>query len=325
MPPTLSDKKIRKDASYAGAVKGGVITGGIKKPSPSPKSPTRSSLRQKSKEPAGGPLPDTEWEAFGSSKKSTYFSKEQSDEKTAECVACHKLWKRNHDTGERKLWGYCAERKAEHFYPGLIIRAMDSMPQTWHNAPIDDPDTASHNEGPVYAKKRPMVVLWASQRDIFCLPIRSLSNSVANFSKDPTRWQEFISATTVDDTDWKGKTPWAGPPLTFLATEKKHTGLHKQCFIQLTRPIVVQMQSEMQMNMGRLSGSDYCRLIQAYSYSQNLHKQKAFEEYGQMANLVDGTKWDEGEKSAQWQLREKQMDLKKPVVVDKTTKTYKLQ
>ena len=325
MSPKLVDKNIRKDASYSGAVKGGVITGGIKKSSPSPKSSPRSSSRQKGKEPESGPLPGTEWEAFGSSKKSAKFRKEQSHEKTAEGVDCHKLWKRDHDTGLRTLWGYYAERKAEHFYPGQIIRAMDPLPQTWYNAPIDDPDTASHHEGPVYAKKRPMVVLWTTQREILCLPIRSLSNISEEFKTDPTRWQEFISVTTVEDKDWKGETPWAGPPLTFEATEGKLIGLHKQCFIQLTRPISVQMQAEMQMNLGRLSGGDYCRLIQAYSYSENLHKQKAFEEYGQMANLLDGTKWHEGEESVEWQLREKQMNLKNPVVIDKATKKYKLE
>jgi hypothetical protein len=76
----------------------------------------------------------------------------------------------------------------------------------------------------------------------------------------------------------------------------------------------------MHLDLGRLTGASYCRLVEAYSYSQSLHKEKAFEEYGQMLKLPDGRNWWEGKETAEWRIREHQMDLKKPVAT-KATKT----
>jgi hypothetical protein len=235
------------------------------------------------------------------------------------------LWKLNNTTSESKLWGFAAERKAEHFYPGQIIRAMDATPQTFYNAPIDEPFTAVHKEGPVFAKMRPMVILWKTNLEILCLPLRSLSNGSLSFEKNPKRWFEFISVTTAVDKEWEGKTPWAGPPLTRIATKLSDVIPDKRCYIHLTRPISLQMQSDMQMNCGRLSGEDYCRLVEAYMYSQTQYKQEAFAEYGEAANLPDGTSWWEGEKPGLWKSRELRMKKKHPVVVDKTTTSYRLE
>jgi hypothetical protein len=165
-----------------------------------------------------------------SSTKPSDFVKDKISSKTPEGVPCHKVFKIHEETGRRKLWGYYSERKAEHFCPGQIVRAMDCIPQTWFNAPFDDEDRAPHSDGPVYAKRRSMVILWKTQREILCLPIRSLSKSIENFGKDPQRWQEFISVTTLDDKAWADSTPWAGPPLTFAA---EINGLYPQRYIQL--------------------------------------------------------------------------------------------
>jgi hypothetical protein len=109
---------------------------------------------------------------------------------------------------------------------------------------------------------------------------------------------EFISLTTADDTYWKGNTPFAGPPLTCVSTKASDILPHERGYIQLTRPISFLMQTDMQMNCGRLNGDDYCRLIEAYMFLQNKHKQKTFAEYGEPGNLPDGAYWREGEKSS---------------------------
>jgi hypothetical protein len=178
MAPTLVDTKKAKHplTSWAAVAKSGLTAGGVKKsPLPSPKSPSRSSLRQKKKEPTSGPLPGT-WEGFSSTTKPLGYKKEQVSSKTPEGVACRKLFRIHTATNHKELWGYHTERKAEHFYPGQIIRAMDVMSQTWFNAPLDDEHTASHKDGPIYAKRRPMVVLWKTKRELLFLPIRSLGN-----------------------------------------------------------------------------------------------------------------------------------------------------
>ena len=308
--PKPIDHLITKPLSWAGVVK--------KSPISPKKSPTRASKRLRGEGPEDDTYdtsgPENPWD----------FKREVISGHTTEGVACHKLFKVHTKTNVMKLWGYYANRKAEHFYPGQIIRGTDATPQTFIQIQLDDRYTAPHKEGPIHSKKRPMVVLWNTQHELFCLPIRSLKNSKENMGKKSERWQEFFSITTVDDKTWKGDTPWAGRPLIFEATDGKSEKLSPRTYVELTRPVSVHMRSELSTNLGRLSGGDFCRLMQAYAYSQTLHKEKAFEEYGQVAKLPDGMAWYEGTESAMWKQRELKMDKKRPVVVDRKTTTYRL-
>lgn len=79
------------------------------------------------------------------------------------------------------------------------------------------------------------------------------------------------------------------------------------------------------MDLGRLGGSAYCRLVEAYTYAQNQNKQKAFEEFGEVAELPDPDTWWAGKNPGPWKLRGMKMNAKVPVVVDKTTTVYKLE
>lgn len=297
-----------------------------KSPASPKKSPTRASKRLRGEEPEDdSPLPDSD-DAVGFVEEDPLdFKKEEVQGRTPEGVVTHKLFKVHAKAAIRRLWGKYAERGPEHFFPGQIIRATDATPQTFAQIPLDDPYTAVHKEGPIYAKNRPMVVLWKTERELLCLPIRSLKHSKKNMSDKPERWQEFFSITTPDDKHWKGDTPWAGRPLIFTAIDDKSEKLGPRTYVELARPVSVQMQSELCPNLGRLSGGDYCRLMQAYAYAQALYKEKAFEEYGQVARLPDGNAWYEGTDSVMWKQRELKMDKKHPVVVDKTTQTYKLE
>jgi hypothetical protein len=199
-PPKPTEIKTGPVLSWAGIVKSAESP-------PAKKSPTTSSLRLKGEEPEAPPLPGT-WEASGIPETPSDFIKELDVGKTKEGVPCHSLWKIHKNTTQKKLWGFSAERKPGHFYPGQVIRAMDAIPQTWYSAPIDDTCTTFHRDGPVYAKRRPFVVLWKTKRELLCLPIRSLANSTDNFDKDQGRWHEFISVTSVENKAWKGRTPW---------------------------------------------------------------------------------------------------------------------
>jgi hypothetical protein len=321
---TLSNAKIRKDSTYAFAASGGVIKGGVKKTplsSPTTKSLTRSSLRLQKEDPEASPLHDT-WESFGS--KPAEYTKELFTDRTPEVVVLHKEFKKNKHTGESKLWGIAAERSSAHFYPGQIVRVLDPRPQTWWFTPMYEPFNMATKEGPVFAKRRPFVILWKTDRKILCLPLRSLDKSLPNHVKNPKRWREFISVTTAADTEWKDNTSFAGPPLTCVSTKASDILPHKRCYIQLTRPVSFMMGTDMHMNCGRLNGDDYCRLIEAYMFVQNKHKQQAFAEYGELGNLQDGVYWREGEKSSLCKSRELRTKEKQPEVVDKETTTYRL-
>ncbi|CAD0095630.1 unnamed protein product [Aureobasidium mustum] len=142
----------------------------------------------------------------------------------------------------------------------------------------------------------------------------------------PERWYEYISVTTESDTEWKDQTPHAGPPLLYVPNPKQteDDGLKDRCFISLTSPILINIASEVNMDLGRLSGSALCRLIQAYMYSQHQHKQKTYEEFGEWANLPDPEEWW-ANKDPVWKLREAKMNNKLPVVVDKKTNVYRLE
>lgn len=324
----LVDKKIRKDPPTS-AMSGVSYTGkGVKKTPPtSPTKPaTRTSLRQQHKSPETGPLPGS-WERFDSNigTKLVENRSEITSHLTPEGIVCKKRWRYRLGSDQRELWGYHAERGVQHFYPGQIIRAMDPHPQCDLSASLDNGNTNTHKDGPVIVKKRPMVVLWKTHSAILCLPMKNLNESKA-MSNYPERWYEFISSTTEDDASWESPTCHAGPPLIYTPNPKSPADdiLSGRCYISLVSPILVNVSSEIKMDLGRLSGSALCRLIQAYMYSQNQHKQKTFKEYGEMAELPDPDSWW-ASKDTLWRMREARMNNKVPVMVDKVTRTYRLE
>ncbi|KAG9724367.1 hypothetical protein KCU73_g13449, partial [Aureobasidium melanogenum] len=320
----LVDKKKRKDPPPS---VGGVLDSGVKKTPPvSPtKSATRTSLRQQHKAPESGPLPGS-WANFDVEKEigPAKFISKISSHKTPEGVACKKRWKYHTETEQCELWGYHADRGRNHFYPGQIIRAMDAHPQCDLSAGLDDRNTNSHTDGPIIAKKRPMVVLWKTHSAVLCLPMKTLSESKA-METYPERWYEYISATSEQDASWKSQTPHAGPPLVFIPSKDKDDVIKGRCYISLVAATLINPRSELNMDLGRLGGSSYCRLVEAYTYAQNQNKQKAFEEFGEVAELPDPDTWWAGKDPGPWKLREMKMNAKVPVVVDKTTTVYKLE
>ncbi|KAH0367346.1 hypothetical protein KCU65_g4650, partial [Aureobasidium melanogenum] len=324
----LVDKKIRKNPPHSVLSGSGVSKSSVKKTPPvSPKSATRTSLRQQHKDPESGPLPDS-WENFDTKKEieSAEFISKIIPLYTPEGVAGKKRWKYKAGTEERELWGFYADRKIHHFYPGQIIRVVDTHPQSDLNIALDDQNTETHKDGPVTAKKRPMVVLWKTHSAVLCLPMRTLGESKA-METHPDRWYEYISATSEDDASWEGQTTHAGPPLIFIPNPNKDKDdvIKGRCYISLVAPTLVNIGSDIRMDLGRLGGSAYCRLIEAYTYSQNQNKQKAFEEFGEVAELPDPDTCWAGKDSGPWKLRETRMNKKVPVVVDKTTTVYKLE
>ncbi|KAH0194799.1 hypothetical protein KCU70_g84, partial [Aureobasidium melanogenum] len=130
----------------------------------------------------------------------------------------------------------------------------------------------------------------------------------------------FLSDNPVD-----AGTGYAGPPLIFIPNKDKDDVIKGRCYISLTAATLVNPRSELNMDLGRLGGSAYCRLVEAYTYAQNQNKQKAFEEFGEVAELPDPDTWWAGKNPGPWKLRGMKMNAKVPVVVDKTTTVYKLE
>ena len=129
-----------------------------------------------------------------------------------------------------------------------------------------------------------MVVLYKTLMGLMCVAMFSNTEGIAGSSNK--RWNQVVSATKVGDESWEGKTPWAGKPLIYEAYEiEGGQPLHDKCFINVAEPIHIFKYEEIHVKMGRLSGDQYCRLINAFVFRQHKLLEAAFGEYGEEHGL----------------------------------------
>ncbi|KAG9596782.1 hypothetical protein KCU77_g4962, partial [Aureobasidium melanogenum] len=310
-------------------------TSSTKRPAPAStglSSATRHSLRLEGKPPEINPSPaKTKYENENFLLVMDYF------DKTREGAPIQKRFRKDKETGYRELIAYRADRDPQHFYPGMIIRAAESHYHTNLKDHVDqlddtyrkDLDIMVHKDGPIFAKKRPMVVLWKTLMGLMCVPMES--HSVGDMIDESKRWNELVSATKVGDESWPGKTSWAGKPLIFEAYEiDGGQPLHGKCFINLATPIHVSVHEEIHVKMGRFAGHQYCRLINAFMFRQHKLLESAFAEYGEehglenfleawQSQMSENMLWP-AETSEEWKQMEARMSTKSPKVIDKTGK-----
>ncbi|THX48512.1 hypothetical protein D6D08_10052 [Aureobasidium pullulans] len=93
--------------------------------------------------------------------------------------------------------------------------------QTNTKVSLDDRNIATHTDGPVYSKKRPMVVMWKTNIGLLCLPIVSQA-SESSYKDGSHMWDEYVSAKAVDKEEWTAKTKWHGPSVRFVILEGHH-------------------------------------------------------------------------------------------------------
>ncbi|KAK6000654.1 hypothetical protein QM012_003379 [Aureobasidium pullulans] len=292
-------------------------------------SETRHSLRLEGKPPEINPF-------SGKIKyENRNFQITRGCDKTREGAQVHKRFRKDEKTGHHELIAYRAGRGPEHFYPGMIIRATGANYQTNLKVSVDerddrirkDLDIMVHKDGPIFSKKRPMIVLWKTLMGLLCLPMTS--HSSVDMIEDSKRWEQLVSATKVGDESWPGKTPWAGKPLIFETYEiAGGQPLHEKCFVNLATPVHVSVHEEINVKMGRLSGDQYCRLLNAFIFRQKKLLQAAFGEYGQDQGVTHLLKaWESrksgdmlwpAEMSAEWKQMEDSMSAKLPKTIDST-------
>ncbi|KAG9835931.1 hypothetical protein KCU98_g4632, partial [Aureobasidium melanogenum] len=311
-----------------------------KKPTSSPKrsapvstgllSATRHSLRLEGKPPEIDPSP-----AKTKHENENFLLVMDFSKKTREGASIQKRFRKDKKTGHRELVACRADRGPEHFYPGVIIRATESHYQTNLKDSVNelddkirkDLDIMVHRDGPIFAKKRSMVVLWKTLMGLVCVPMES--HSVGDMVDKSKRWNELVSATKVGDESWPGKTPWAGEPLIFEAYEiAGGQPLHEKCFINLATPIHISVHEEIHVKIGRLAGDQYCRLINAFLFRQHKLLETAFVEYGEEHGLENLLKAWQSQKSGDmlwpaetqegWKQMDASMGKKSPKIIDKT-------
>ncbi|THY81516.1 hypothetical protein D6C92_10343 [Aureobasidium pullulans] len=267
MPPKLVFKRI----SQAGVTGGGAgNSGGVQKPSSPKESPTRSSNRL-----AGLPPDAVAPPANGP----TYTLRDEFKE-TPEGVQIAQKWVYKDDV-RSELFACYNNYKAEHFYPGQIIRATMSSYQTNTKVSLDDRNIATHTDGPVYSKKRPMVVMWKTNIGLLCLPIVSQA-SESSYKDGSHMWDEYVSAKAVDKEEWTAKTKWHGPSVRFVILEGHHRKPYlrdQEVYVNVAQPCYIGRQEEMDLNIGYLTGDSYARLMAAFDFRQHQQKVAAFGEY----------------------------------------------
>ncbi|THZ34879.1 hypothetical protein D6C87_10165 [Aureobasidium pullulans] len=281
MPPKLVFKRI----SQAGVTGGGAgNSGGVQKPSSPKKSPTRSSNRL-----AGLPPDAVAPPANGP----TYTLRDEFKE-TPEGVQIAQKWVYKDDV-RSELFACYNNYKAEHFYPGQIIRATMSNYQTNTKVSLDDRNIATHTDGPVYSTTSPlsrrtyancilhpqMVVMWKTNIGLLCLPIVSQA-SESSYKDGSHMWHEYVSAKAVDKEEWTAKTKWHGPSLRFVILEGHHRKPYlrdQEVYVNVAQPCYIGRQEEMDLNIGYLTGDSYARLMAAFDFRQHQQKVAAFGEY----------------------------------------------
>ncbi|THX68385.1 hypothetical protein D6D05_09436 [Aureobasidium pullulans] len=267
MPPKLVFKRI----SQAGVNGGGAgNSGGVQKLSSPKKSPTRSSNRL-----AGVP-PD----AVAPPATGPKYTLRDEFKETPEGAQIAQKWVYK-DGVRSELFACYNNYKAEHFYPGQIIRATMSNYQTNTKVSLDDRNIATHTDGPVYSKKRPMVVMWKTNIGLLCLPIVSQA-SESSYKDGSHMWHEYVSAKAIDKEEWTAKTKWHGPSLRFVILEGHHRKPYlrdQEVYVNVAQPCYIGRQEEMDLNIGHLTGDSYARLMAAFDYRQHQQKVAAFGEY----------------------------------------------
>ncbi|KAG9657149.1 hypothetical protein KCU95_g2929, partial [Aureobasidium melanogenum] len=170
-------------------------------------------------------------------------------------------------------WAYRVDKtsRSKAFYPGKLILAMDTHPQTILNKRLDDKEVAQTDCGPVHAKMRVMVVINNTHNGVLCLPMSTQSSDAR---LPATRVRELVAVSRGFPA--QGLTPWAGRPLHMTIYGGGQYA--ENSFIDLCQPVHVLAQSRIK-DVGYISGGEYARLIRLLTYKENEARRAAFLSY----------------------------------------------
>ncbi|KAG9551016.1 hypothetical protein KCU71_g6426, partial [Aureobasidium melanogenum] len=157
------------------------------------------------------------------------------------------------------------------FFPGMIIWATHSVFQNNQNAIPGDPLIGITKQAPVYAKMRPMIVLYPTNTGLCCAPMFSLNNR-KDWSGE--KQYEYFSITEEGD-DWEGETKYYGV-LTFRPHAGRRRELKSRTFVSLHQTMYVSTREYIETDLGYLPGDQYNRLIIALDFYQETRKHIAY-------------------------------------------------
>ena len=140
-------------------------------------------------------------------------------------------------------------------------------------------------DGPVYSKRRPMIVLWLTNSGMICLPLYSMSEiSIKSLMHERQGELASVALTTEVGRKWKGQTPRSGEVL-YIEQEPYQRGnpethMLDTMFVDLVRPIFISRFEDMREDLGRLDRISYLRLVDLFDYRHNEKKKQAYKHYG---------------------------------------------
>ncbi|CAD0095343.1 unnamed protein product [Aureobasidium mustum] len=168
---------------------------------------------------------------------------------------------------------YCRQEPRlypECFFPGMIIWVTHSVFQNNRNAVPGDPLIAITKQAPLYAKMRPMIVLYPTVSGLCCAPMFSLNRRDWSGEKQ----YEYFSITEEGD-DWEGETQCYGV-LEFRPHAGRRRVLKPRTFVSLHQTMYVSTREYVETDLGYLPGDQYNRLIIALDFYQETRKQIAY-------------------------------------------------
>ncbi|KAI4721250.1 hypothetical protein E4T48_02428 [Aureobasidium sp. EXF-10727] len=159
----------------------------------------------------------------------------------------------------------------DNLWPGKIVKAIDCYPSTnLKNDPYDNTIGTTSVVGPIQAKFRYMIVVWRTDQGVAAIPLYTLKET----SLRKTRWEELVSVCTVDETGWKGDTPWAGMPI--LAKFAKEYNCEAHCFADLSRPHWIGRFETVIDDVGYVDGGEYSKLMDLLQMKERQFRTAAF-------------------------------------------------
>jgi hypothetical protein len=170
--------------------------------------------------------------------------------------------------------------------PGTVIYAVHAFANNDLHLAYPNDQVRIFGCGPVFAKKRPMIVLWRHGDKLVCLPLFTHSGrhpktgvkesglALAGMSK---KIRERIMPVRSIGSKWDGfdSVLFNGPPLN-LEMMAGGKGLGDGRFVDLDRTVSINQSEEFESPKARLTRGSYIRLVWAFMYREGLARTDAF-------------------------------------------------
>lgn len=179
------------------------------------------------------------------------------------------------------VWCERREVARQAFRPGDVIWAIHAFANDDPQILYPDDMVRIFQNGSVFAKHRPMIVLWRTEQGVIGAPIFTLPWLPAAKGKDEVgaRGKELMSITTSKNTDWVGNTPENGNPLIMNISKSSTVNFQGQSYVDIARPCYISRHEPVLYSQARLTRESYVRLMEAIEFRELVQKRQILKEW----------------------------------------------